>query len=116
MKLLASAILSNYRPKKDKTVSVTFELNEKTAREIGELHELTGSFGYLLFKAEQQLTNSEIKEINELKTEIVGKTKSQRLRSVLYAIWNQGGCGKFKDFYSYKMEEIIGHFIKKLDN
>ncbi len=46
----------------------------------------------------------------------VGKTPSQRLRNVLYVLWEQSTQEKeFKEFYKDKLEEIINHFKSKLE-
>ena len=108
-KLTTPVILNSYRPKKDKSVSITFETDEKTAQQIGELHSLVGSYGILLFKPENQLTAAEIKEIDELDLEMGGKTKGQRLRNTIYKVWETTGSEvDFKDFYAERMEGLIG--------
>lgn len=114
-KLHTSVYLDRFNTKKDRTVSITFSTNEKTGKEIGELHELTGSFGYMIFKPEDQLTKDEIKAIDELDTELSGKTKAQRLRSVLFLVHQQEGEGDFVDYYADKMESLIEHFKSKLE-
>ena len=114
-KLHTSVYLDRFNTKKDRTVSITFSTNEKTGKEIGELHELTGSFGYLVFKPGDQLTTDEIKAIDELDTELRGKTKSQRLREVLWLLHQQGSEGDFIDYYAEKMEGLIEHYKSKLE-
>ena len=107
-KLITPAILNSYRPKKDKSVSITFETDEKNGHQIMELHGLTGSYGALVFKPEEQLTTAEIKEIDELDLEVSGKTKAQRLRNVLYKVWETTASEyEFKDFYAERMEGLI---------
>ena len=45
----------------------------------------------------------------------VGKSPSQRLRNVLYVLWEQSGqTMMFDNFYNIKMEEITNHFKSKL--
>ena len=49
--------------------------------------------------------------------EVEGKTKSQRLRGVLYVLWGNG-CTKdddFNTFYANEMNKIIEHYKNKLD-
>lgn len=42
------------------------------------------------------------------------KTKSQRLRGVLYRVWeNLGNKGEFEDFYKNEMNKISDHYIEK---
>jgi hypothetical protein len=42
-------------------------------------------------------------------------TPSQRLRNILYRLWEQAGKeGDFKEFYRVKMETLCEHFKGKL--
>lgn len=103
-----AVVLTKFNPRKDKSATLTFETLEQTPEEIGELHATTGTFGYLMFKSENQLTDSEIKDINNLETEVHGKSKSKRLMNVMFVLWEQQGKeGKFEDFYAHEMECII---------
>ena len=43
-------------------------------------------------------------------------TPSQRLRNILYRLWEQEGkIGEFKEYYKVKMETLCEHFKNKLD-
>lgn len=107
-KLNRAVVLTKFNTKKDKSATITFETLEQTPADIGELHSLAGTFGYLMFKSENQLTDSEIKDINSLETELRGKTKSKRLMNVLFILWEQQGKqGEFNNFYANEMECII---------
>lgn len=108
-KLITPAVLTKYNPRKDKSVTITFETDEKNANQIMELHELMGKYGGLVFKPESQLTVAEIKEIDSLDIEASGKTKSQRLRNKLYVKHQQiGNPGdSFNNFYARAMDAFI---------
>jgi hypothetical protein len=114
-KLHRAVVLTKFNPKKDKSATITFETLEQTPEDIGELHALTGTFGYLVFKSENQLTDTEIKDISNLETELRGKTKSKRLMNVLFRLHEQQGEGDFDTFYANKMESIINQIKNKLD-
>ena len=118
MKLLTAALLEGYSPRKDKTVTIRFSTQEKTPGQVAEIHEMLDTFGYLYFKPEEQLTKSEIAEIDDLDTDLYdnAKTQSQRLRNVLYKNWEQDDKGheKFKEYYKFQTEIIISHFKDKL--
>lgn len=119
MKILKGAQLYMYRPRKDKTVSITFITQEQTPEEVMYIHTMLDTFGYLLFKAEETLTKEEINEIDTLDTELYDnpKTQAQRLRAVLYRNFEQDAEGfqEFKEFYKNKTEQIIQHYKDKLD-
>jgi hypothetical protein len=120
MKILTSCQLYGYRPKKDKSLSLTFITGEKTPAQVMEIHGLLDSFGYLVFKAEEQLTKEEIESLDSLDSDLYDnpKTQSQRLRNVLYKLHEQDNQGipEFKDFYKHETERIITHYKNKLDN
>jgi len=113
IKLLTAAQLDNYSNRKDKSVTIRFITQEKMPSEIMDIHAMIGTFGYLYFKPEETLTKKEIEEIDALDTDLYDnpKTKSQRLRGVIWKLWEQDNKGftEFKDFYSNKMEKIITH-------
>ena len=70
--------------------------------------------GILYFKSSGTLTSQEIDELDKFDVEISGKTKSQRLRNVLYRVFE--GCEEsdFNTFYSIEMEKIIEHYKLKI--
>ena len=118
LRILMSAQFDNYSPRKDGSFSLRFVTGEKMPSEVMDLHALMGNLGYLYFRAEEQLTKEEIKELDDLDTEMgETKTKSQRLRSTLYRYWEQDDKGhkEFKDFYSNWMESIITKVKDKLE-
>lgn len=118
LRILMSAQFDGYTPRKDGSFSVRFVTGEKMPSEVMDLHALMGHLGYLYFRAAEQLTPSELKELDELDTEMgETKSKSQRLRNTLYRYWEQDNKGyeEFKDFYSNWMEKIIIQIKDKLE-
>ncbi len=114
-KLHSAVILTKYSPRKDKSVLLSFETQEKTAQEIGELHDLVGTYGFLVFKSENQLTTDEIEDINNLETELHGKTKSKKLQNVLFVRWNKGDKDiTFNEFYAREMDIITAREINRI--
>lgn len=117
MRLLTSAVLDRYARRKDRSVSITFSTGEKSSADVMNIDQLTDSYGYLYFKAEESLTPDEVKELDNLDTDLYDKpkTQSQRLRSVLYKTWEHHGQGmEFKDYYKQETERIINHYKNKL--
>lgn len=109
MKIIKPAQLDNFTPRKDRSVTLRFITGEVTAEEVAEFYRLKDAFGYLYFKAETMLTPSEIRDIDDLDTEIGGKTLSKRLMNALYVYWEQHDTGyeDFKEFYKFRMESNI---------
>ena len=116
--LLIPAILERFATLKDKTLKITFETNELEPKQIVELSKHLQKFGYLAFK-EDMFKTSDKEHLESLKSEYQeqGKTKSQRLRAVMYKNFEQDGIKYevFDDYYNFQMERLIIHFKNKLD-
>lgn len=116
--IILPATLENLRTLKDGSLKIQFETLELTPQDTLGLLENMNQFGYLAFKKEP-FGEAEKKVIEDLETEFDDKKKSdsQRLRSVLYLMWqkdNEGFDTSVKH-YSHHMEKIINHFKSKLD-
>jgi hypothetical protein len=116
--ILIGATLDVYRSLKDKTLKITFETQEPTGEQLVQIAHNIGRFGFLAFK-EDALKTNEIKMLESLKSdyEDTGKSKSQRMRAVLFRNFEQDPKGYkiFDDYYNHQMEGIINHFKNKLD-
>lgn len=116
--LIVGAILESYRSLKDKTLKLTFETQEPNPEQFIEIVKHNQKYGFLAFK-EDEYKESEKKLIESLETDYKeqGKTKSQRLRAVLYKNFEQNDLGYkvFDDYYNFQMETLINHFKGKLD-
>jgi hypothetical protein len=115
--LLKQVTLDRCNRKKDKSVSMTFITQlEQSPEELMEIDKLLNDSGVLYFKSNGNLTKEEIKELESVEIEVEGKSKSQRLRNVLFIYCKQLGKEKsFSDFYANEMEKIIEHYKTKLD-
>lgn len=115
--LIIPAVLDKLTTLKDKTIKLTFESNELTPDELGSIATYLQQFGYLAFK--KDMFKADEKELlKSLETEYkeTGKSKSQRLRAVLYKNFEQENLRYevFDDYYNYQMETLIKHFKSKL--
>jgi hypothetical protein len=84
------------------------------------MDEKLGSRGILYYTVKGDLTQAEIDELNDVDIEIEGKTKSQRLRAVLWRLQEQEIGRKptpeeFREFYSQRMEALIEQIKNRLD-
>lgn len=113
-----AANLDSYRSNANKTIKLIFETNELTPETMANIHYSLYKVGFLAF-APDPFTTQELSEIDKLKVEYAdtGKPPSQRLRAVLYRLFEQESEGykMFNDFYTSKMETLIEHFKSKLD-
>jgi len=118
MNLLRQVTLDRSNRKKDRSVSLTFTTQlEQSTEQFMEVDRIDGQSGVLYFKPDGTLTQKEIDEIDNVDVEVEGKSKSQRLRNVLYIYREQNPQieENFKVFYANEMEKIIQHYKDKLD-
>lgn len=118
MRLTFAAILDGYQRRKDKSVSMRFVTQELTTAEVSEIDRLLDTFGVLYYRGEEQLNKEEVDELDKIELDIFDQPKkqSQRLRNVLYKVWEQEHkTATFKDYYKTETEKIISHYKSKLD-
>ena len=117
MALLRQATLDRANRKKDKSVSITFITDlEQSTDEFMEMDKLVGNHGIIYFSERSILTQQEMNELDKANIESEGKTKSQRLRNVLFRLWEQGDKAKtFNVYYADWMDKVIEKLKSKLD-
>lgn len=95
-------------------MKLEFETREFSGSEAAALMEQRNKEGWLIFSPRDDLTEADIPD--EKPDAMVGtKTQAQRLRAVLYRLWEQSGKkGEFEDYYRSKMENVIEQLKEKL--
>ena len=116
MNLLRQVTLNRANRKADRSVSMTFTTQlEESSEGFMEIDTILNQNGILYFKPSGELTQQEIDEIEKSNIEVEGKSKSQRLRNVLYRLWEQEETKvNFNDFYSQRMESLIEQIKDRL--
>lgn len=115
MKILLSAILENYTPRKDGSFTLKFGTQELGDDDLLQINRTKGGFGNLLFQ-ENEIQPEDIEKLEE--SDIGGKTPSKRLYNTLYVLHqktekNDDGTFKieWEQYYKQKMEKFI-EFVK----
>src|SRR5688572_395616 len=115
--IILPAQLDGLRTLADKTLKITFETQELNPQDLLGLMENMHQCGYLAYKKEP-FKDDEKEMLQELKSdfEFKGKSSSQRLRSVLYVMFqnNNEGFDSSVKHYEHHLEKIIDHFKSKL--
>ena len=116
--IFLAAQLEGVTTRKDKTVKLTFGTQELTPAEAGNVMAIANSFCFLAIKPES-FTPTEKELMEQLKADSLtnaAKSPSQRIRAVLYRLWesNSEGYITFDSFYTFKMETIINHLKSKI--
>lgn len=107
------ATLEGVSTLKDGGASVRFHTQELTDDDKVTLFGFSNAFGYMLF-AEQPINEDELK-LELIRKDTAGKSPSQRIRGVIFRIWEQNGkSGNFETYYGETMERIINQLKEKL--
>jgi len=100
-----------------KTTKLTFESQESVPPElISKITAKVGKTGWLCFLAEERpLDVLDVVGLPEIKAEKGEKSKSARLRGVLYRLWEQTGrVGDSETHYQIHMEKYIEHVKSRI--
>lgn len=100
----------------DGSIKLSLTTQELQPEEVAQLFSLRRQTIKGALKKDNAFTEEELREIIETPVEkINGKTPSQRLRAVLYRIWEQNPSEDFETYYGAKMEKVIDHYKTLLD-
>lgn len=112
--VIATGTLSKYSTLADKTVRIQIDLQE--GANIGVIHTFLQRFVKVYLTAEN-ITEDITSLLDDEPIESGEKSMSQRLRAVLYRLWEQdkGDYTSSVLHYQSEMERIISHYKKKLE-
>jgi hypothetical protein len=101
----------------DGILRLQFDCQEMNPEKMAALLNMHRHVGYLSFKGEA-FVKQEIDFLKSLKVDAIEgiKTPSQKLRAVLYLVYNNEpeGFTSFETYYAHQMERIINHYKSKL--
>jgi len=104
-------IITGVRSKVDGSLGLSMSTPELTSEEKAAVMDLQGQNLVCTFVPLDEKNAPKMKVDKEIET----KTPSNRLRNVLYVLWEQeGGKGDFDDFYKRQMEKVIDAYKGKL--
>jgi hypothetical protein len=113
--ILLPATIENISTRKDRTVKITLGTQELSPAKAGELFDLMNKLS-VTYISPKSIAQSELDQVDALDPEFEGKTQSQRLRNVLYKLFQQDpeGHKDFDNYYRAKTEKIIEHLKTKI--
>jgi len=124
--VIMEAGISSIRTMADNTIRLTLDCQEMPSDQMARVFELKGSPGMVLISS-GGISEEQIDAVSNYTTdyEITKKSPSQRLRAVLYKVWEcqqpayqldgEKKLMPFDLFYSNQLETIISHFKTKID-
>lgn len=114
--ILFAAQVESLRSRKDKTISITLGTQELNPEKAGELFATNGHVVACYLSVKEHISEVEKQDIDSIEPTPQGKTPSQRMRNVLYRMWEQDNEG-YTDknlHYLYWMDKIIEGLKLKL--
>lgn len=118
--LQLKATIDGMRTLKDRSLKITIVTQELNPESSSKLLSLQNSLCDVLIN-DKDLTEGEIEMLQNSKWQLEDvpnfKSPSQRLRAVLFRMWEQdkNGYDDFNLFYINRMEQLIEHFKTKLE-
>jgi len=115
--IILPTIIENITTRRDKTWKLTIGTQELSPEQAGEVVKLNQEYCYLALKR-NEFKSRDVEIISSLQSELEfsDKPPGQRLRAVLYRLWEHEpeGYKDFELFYRFHMEKVISHFKTKL--
>lgn len=114
--VLVPVYVENISTRKDKTVKITLGTQEISPSNAGELFSLLNALA-VCYISPKSVSQQEVDQVDKLDPDMGGKTQSQRLRNVLYKLYEQNpeGFKEFNTYYHSKMELIVEHYKSKIE-
>lgn len=115
-KISLPVIFEKMTPRKDKSWKLEFETRELFGDDVRELAERLGTEGYIVHSPNDDIEEKDVPEVIA-DSGLEGKSPSQRLRNVLYVMWEQQGKpgGTFDPYYLSQMERLIETVKSRLE-
>lgn len=115
--ILLAAQIEGITTRKDKTVKIVLGTQELSPLLAGQIFSLQDRIICCYISEKETISQSEKDQVDALDPEFGGKSQSQRLRNVLYILFekNPRGFTTFDAFYKHHTEQIIENLKKKID-
>lgn len=111
-----AAQVEGLRSRKDKTIALVLGTSEMSPEKAGKLFNTNGHLVTCYLSIKEHISDEQKEIIDAVEAPTQGKTPSQRLRSVLFVLWQNEpeGYDDFNLFYIHKIEKMIEHIKTKL--
>ena len=114
--ILLAATVEAVRTRKDHTLSVTLGTQELSPEEGGRLLAMSGKLSAVYICEKESVPQDVLDQVDKAQVDRPGKSQSQRLRAILYKLFEQEpeGYGNFDEYYHSKTEAWITKLKTKL--
>lgn len=115
--LLLAAQVEGVQTRRDGTLKVTLGCQEMSQSKAGELLTMQNKVCAVYISQKETVSQAVMDMVDQADIDLPGKTKSQRLRNVLFRIWEMDheGHKTFESYYAYRMERMITDLKQHLE-
>ena len=118
-KIIMTAQLSSFRPRRDKTLSLTFGTQEYNNDQLLRVNNLLDQYGVLYFRTGEQPIQADLmNELDSVDIDVQGKTvsRSKGLYNRIWRLWNTTKKDhiEFKEFYNLQMDKFDRHIVDQI--
>jgi len=115
MSILLQVTVENITSRKDKTIKLVLGTQEASPEQVGKLFELLNQLAFILISP-KGINQEQIDAVEAVDVDLGGKTQSQRIRGVLYKLFEQNkeGFSTFDNYYKAKTDKYIDHLKSKI--
>jgi hypothetical protein len=115
--IVVAGAVENISTRADGSIKIVIGTQELSPEKVGSLFFYRNKLGYLAIK-EASFQPSELEALTEVDEDLNnwGKSPSERLRNVLFRLFEQNkeGFEDFNQYYRSKMDTIISHLKSKI--
>lgn len=114
--IILPAQIESIATRVDNSLKVGLGLQEISPSTAAELLALRGKVIVAYLSPKDVITKTEAAQIDAIDADLPGKTRSARLRNVLFVLWKSvpEGYTVFDNYYAAKMESIIDHYKSEI--
>lgn len=114
--LLLACYVDGLTTRKDKSVTIKLTTQELSEGNAGQVFGLQSKLVAVYISPKETIPQRDIDQVDKIDVEMNSKSQSQRIRAVLYKLWEQGNEGHkdFDAYYKAKTELYIEHLKSKI--
>lgn len=114
--IILSCEVETIQTRRDRTIKIVLGTQELSHDNAAELLDMVNKIAAVHISPKETISQDEIDMVDDLDPEFERKSQSQRIRNVLYKLYEQDGEGfrDFNDFYHSHTEKIIEQLKKRI--
>jgi hypothetical protein len=113
--IILPVVIENIATRRDRSVKIVLGTQELSSGKAGEIFTLLNNLA-VVYISPKEVDQKEIDQVDKLDPDMGSKTQSQRIRNVLYKLFEQDheGHKDYDSYYRAKTELYIEHLKAKI--